>query len=172
MSLIAINTGFLFSLGWGERPGHEIARPRIEIGLPCLAGGNSVPGLILAVGCRQLGSVQRRLVPTRGSLEGTFEQLVQEPGHRQAMTPGFMVERRDDRSRDGGHAISGSCHHGYMPQERGLLRGDVVTPPMLLNFLFVEANCHALLIIKYGRFQVSILMNCTEFNTSTLAEIE
>ena len=89
------------------------------------AGGmiwRSVGRPILTMLSRQLGPVLRRCYPSGGSVEGFREEEIHELRHRNTTTLSFMVERRDDRSRDGRHVVTCSFHQRYMPQNGEILR--------------------------------------------------
>jgi hypothetical protein len=126
MSLIAMIVGFGLWLGVGKRPNHEKARPRKETGLYQTDRSLLVrsAGMLIPVRwrLRQLGPVVRRQLPAGSSHQGIPQQAVHEPGHRDAVTPGFMVERRDHGPRNDGHVMGRLCHQLYMPQVKGILR--------------------------------------------------
>src|SRR5690606_36859616 len=63
--------------------------------------------------------VLRGSSPSRRIVEGFAEKAVHESGHRNAMTLGFMEERRDDGSRDDGHVVTWSCHRGSVTRGAG-----------------------------------------------------
>ena len=60
--------------------------------------------------------------PPWSAVKALAEETVHEPGHRDAMTFGFMEERRDDGSRDDGNVMVRLWHQLYMPRGRGLLQ--------------------------------------------------
>lgn len=55
-------------------------------------------------------------------MEAIPEETIHQLSHRNTMTPSFMEEHRDDRSRDGRHVVGRSCHLRYMPQDGGVLQ--------------------------------------------------
>lgn len=70
----------------------------------------SAAGPIRTLGCRQFGPVTHCSYPSWSSLEGLVDQTIHKPGHRDATTSSFMVERRDQRPRNGWLVAARSCH--------------------------------------------------------------